>query len=436
MRVMSVYFIVVGLPVQKGKQQREKRFQMADKMLGVQELQKNDGTLVPVSSLAGKTLLMYFSAHWCPPCRMFTPQLVKFYNDLKNKRDDFELVFMSSDREESQFDEYFAEMPFLAMPYANRKEKMLMSKKFAVQGIPMLVVVDANGDLITKNGREEIIEDPEGAKFPWAPRTVFEIIGDAPTILTKSGNKLGAQDLKKVDAFALYFSAHWCGPCRAFTPQLVDVYNKIKASGANIEFVFVSSDREEAAFNEYYEEMPWAALPFGDWSELKKKYEIEGIPTVVTVGRDGRVINGNARNAVNSDPEGKEFPWAPKPLPIGGPLQPTDQVVEALNSNVCVVLDISHGEDKDAATKEFIAGATAFDTAYNASRNVKVSFFVTEGGDLFGRVVQLLKLPETTTSRVVAFFLENEKANNIREGAITKDELVAFTKAFADSQPQ
>ena len=22
----------------------------------------------------------YFSAHWCPPCRGFTPQLVKFYN--------------------------------------------------------------------------------------------------------------------------------------------------------------------------------------------------------------------------------------------------------------------------------------------------------------------------------------------------------------------
>lgn len=64
----------------------------------------------------------------------------------------------------------------------------------------------------------------------------------------------------------LYFSAHWCPPCRGFTPKLVEWYNTFKSSANKdkMEMIFVSSDRDEAAFNEYYAEMPWHALPFSD----------------------------------------------------------------------------------------------------------------------------------------------------------------------------
>ena len=55
-----------------------------------------------------------------------------------------------------------------------------------------------------------------------------------------------------------------CPPCRAFTPQLVETYKKIVAKGNNFEVVFVSSDQDEDSMNEYYAEMPWLAVPFGD----------------------------------------------------------------------------------------------------------------------------------------------------------------------------
>lgn len=44
-------------------------------------LVKADGTKKPGSEVfAGKDFIcIYFSAHWCPPCRGFTPVLKDFY---------------------------------------------------------------------------------------------------------------------------------------------------------------------------------------------------------------------------------------------------------------------------------------------------------------------------------------------------------------------
>merc|ERR550537_1817297 len=97
------------------------------------------------------------------------------------------------------------------------------------------------------------MSDREGAEFPWKPPPLKDLLSSVPGL-----------DGKTV---ALYFSAHWCPPCRRFTPQLVDVYNKLKAEHAapeSFEFVFVSSDRDASSFAEYFAEMPWKALPFDE----------------------------------------------------------------------------------------------------------------------------------------------------------------------------
>ena len=55
-----------------------------------------------VQALAGKHIALYFSAHWCPPCRGFTPILAEVYGKISSSRD-FEVVFCSSDRDARQF---------------------------------------------------------------------------------------------------------------------------------------------------------------------------------------------------------------------------------------------------------------------------------------------------------------------------------------------
>ena len=96
-----------------------------------------------------KAVGFYFSAHWCPPCRRFTPELTKVYNELiLEEYRNFEVIFVSSDNSDEAFLDYFGEMPWWALPYENRKAKQALSDHFQVSGIPTLVVLDRNYEVI------------------------------------------------------------------------------------------------------------------------------------------------------------------------------------------------------------------------------------------------------------------------------------------------
>merc|ERR1719182_237505 len=112
-----------------------------DSLLGTALLGK-DGNVNTTEALAGKkATALYFSAHWCPPCRGFTPKLAEWYkSDLKNKG--LDVVFVSSDRDEAAFKEYFAEQPWHALEYSDRKAKETLSNSLGIQGIPSLVILD------------------------------------------------------------------------------------------------------------------------------------------------------------------------------------------------------------------------------------------------------------------------------------------------------
>ncbi len=102
----------------------------------------------PASRLDGKRYYaIYFSAHWCPPCRAFTPELVRFYQETVKAHPDFELVFSSLDRSEQDMTRYMSEatMPWPAVRYAAR-EKL---QKWCGPGIPCLVVLDAAGKVVS-----------------------------------------------------------------------------------------------------------------------------------------------------------------------------------------------------------------------------------------------------------------------------------------------
>merc|ERR1712154_624855 len=85
------------------------------------------------------------------------------------------------------------------------------------------------------------------------------------------------------DVILIYFSAHWCPPCRGFTPVLKDFYEEVESEG--VEIIFVSSDRSPADMVSYMKEShgDWYGVEHGsDLAQgLKQKFGVSGIPCLV-----------------------------------------------------------------------------------------------------------------------------------------------------------
>ena len=123
------------------------------------------GQPAPLDRLSGKLVGLYFSAHWCPPCRAFTPKLVAFRD--KNAAQ-FEVVFVSSDRSKADMQTYIKEtnMKWLCVPFKSQSASALQ-QRFQVQGIPKLIVLSPSGRTISENARADVTNSPASALESW-----------------------------------------------------------------------------------------------------------------------------------------------------------------------------------------------------------------------------------------------------------------------------
>jgi nucleoredoxin len=393
-------------------------------------LATSDGsTISTTDALSGKKAVgIYFSAHWCGPCRGFTPKLAEWYKkDLKALN--FEIIFVSSDRDEDSFKSYHGEQPWLAVPFARRDVKNALSKKYKVQGIPSFVIIDGEtGETITTDGRGAVSEDPTGKAFPWKPPTFFEAVG-SEFLTGTEGDTVSLADIQEESKYiGLYFSAHWCPPCKTFTPELVKAYNNhLKAKG--LEIIFVSSDRDQRQFLEYFTEMPWKAIPMGDKrkDKLSKRYDVEGIPSFVIVdAKTGETITTEARGSVGADPEGAEFPWYPKALNNMSAGEGLSSINE--ESALCVLLD-ECSEDERKAAKAVLEPIAE---AHKASGTAIVFFYAPENVGPVGQVRKLTKLASGTGKpQMVLLDIPDEGGYYVSDvDAITADTVESFIGAF------
>jgi nucleoredoxin len=273
-----------------------------------------------IFSLLGKQIGLYFSAHWCGPCRNFTPKLAAKYKEIVAEGHPFEIIFISSDQDEESAMKYYDEMPWLMLTFGNEAADLL-STKFSIQGIPTLILLDAEGNTITNNGRTIIMEvgfdswksyaeqlqrEKEEQERQLAElKANFNIVNFFSTrkVLDNQGKEYSADHFTG-KLIGIYFSAHWCPPCRRFTPRLAERYRELSAQEKAFEVIFVSSDRSQEAANEYFAEMPWKMLDYSDRKSsalLGECFDVSGIPTLVLLNENG-IITDNGTEVILTVP--------------------------------------------------------------------------------------------------------------------------------------
>ncbi len=113
---------------------------------------------VDPKTLLSQPIYLYFSASWCGPCQQFTLILKQVYDTNWAIGMPMNVVFVSGDTSETEFNQYFAHMPWLAVPH-NEADKIF--KKFGVDSFPTLLILYPNGDVYCDHGTLVINAKPE-----------------------------------------------------------------------------------------------------------------------------------------------------------------------------------------------------------------------------------------------------------------------------------
>ncbi|CAG08953.1 unnamed protein product [Tetraodon nigroviridis] len=137
-------------------------------------LLRNNRQTTDSSSLEGHYVGVYFSAHWPSPSSL---SLSIYHSPSVPPMSEFDTSSGGnlSDGSEESFKQYFSEMPWVAVPYSDEARRSRLNRLYGIQGIPTLILLDAEGHMITRQGRVEVLNDPECRLFPWHPRPVLEL---------------------------------------------------------------------------------------------------------------------------------------------------------------------------------------------------------------------------------------------------------------------
>lgn len=122
------------------------------------EMADSTGTMVKLSSLRGKYLLMDFWASWCSPCRAENPNVVKLYNKYADKN--FDIIGISLDQSK---DAWLEAIKADQLTWNHVSDlagwQNAASQLYQVSGIPHTVLLDPEGKIIAKNLRGKALED-------------------------------------------------------------------------------------------------------------------------------------------------------------------------------------------------------------------------------------------------------------------------------------
>jgi thiol-disulfide isomerase/thioredoxin len=127
-------------------------------------LESPDGAVIKLSSLKGQMVLIDFWASWCGPCRMENPNVVKAYNEFKDKQfrngKGFTVYSVSLDTDKNRWLQGIQKDGLVWDYHVSDLKgwKTAIIQEYGVYGIPMSFLIDGEGMIVGKNLRGPALE--------------------------------------------------------------------------------------------------------------------------------------------------------------------------------------------------------------------------------------------------------------------------------------
>jgi thiol-disulfide isomerase/thioredoxin/outer membrane lipoprotein-sorting protein len=137
--------------------------------------------------------------------------------------------------------------------------------------------------------QDAVLNAPLEAAFFAPPHEERAPSGPAPefTLPDLDGSEVALGGLRGHPVL-LYFWATWCGLCRGQMPRIERLAREYGESGL---LVLGINDEEPAVASAYLRENHRTLRSLADrWKDVGKKYGIETVPTVILIGKDGRIL--------------------------------------------------------------------------------------------------------------------------------------------------
>ena len=206
---------------------------------------------IKTEEIKSKYICLYFSASWCAPCKKFSPKLIDYYKKYKKEKD-FEIILIPyKEINKEDYKKYYNLMPWYST--TRIKNYVKLKELYKCNSVPYLIVLNKKGQIISNNGRYDLLNDENGNLFPWKLTKEFKNINYS--LYEDKHPKETMKDLGYIDE-----------------DKALQTLNKIKNKSKNYQISVVNTMKNRAKYHpNKTKKMNNAIKVFDTWLK-KRKY--------------------------------------------------------------------------------------------------------------------------------------------------------------------
>ena len=148
-----------------------------DRFANTKFLNNKDEEVEPETLNNVELIGLMFGGYWCEETRNFiSEKLTELYTYINTPSDSnqidesnlkFQVIYVNNDQNNEVFDRFRQQMPWVALKFNEQTLCYELRQDYEINTMPKLVILKPDGTLVTKDGRNDILNQYDTAYISW-----------------------------------------------------------------------------------------------------------------------------------------------------------------------------------------------------------------------------------------------------------------------------